>query len=200
RHPIVETVERTVLALAQATHGVIGIDRHHQRGAELPRLVEVGHVAAVQDVEHAVGEHERARQHRDAGDRFLRARDLGLEAGSRRHTYSNRRTTRTTPEVFAARRAAASASWRDTMPMRYTTPRSVTTFTLLAGNSLASTKRALTLDVISVSFERSPSDDGGPTTRSFCTLRTRSVLRAMFATPSLAAWSGTSPVSRTTPL
>ncbi len=91
------------------------------------RLLEVGDVPAMQDVEHAVGEHERARQRGDARQRVARversspgsaARAIVSPALMRQFVYSNSLTTRTTPDVVAAICAAASPSWRETMPIR----------------------------------------------------------------------------------
>ena len=76
RHPVVERVERPVVALAQALDRRVGIDRDDQRRAEAARLLEVGDVAAVQQVEHAVGHDERPRQSRDARKRVRARRDL----------------------------------------------------------------------------------------------------------------------------
>ena len=75
-HPVGERIERTVVALAEAPHRIVGIDGDHQRRAQCARLVEIGDVAAMQHVEHAVGEHERPRQPRDALERVSRRRDL----------------------------------------------------------------------------------------------------------------------------
>ena len=87
RHAIVERIERAVVALAEAAHRRVGVDRDGQRGAQRARLLEVGDVAAVQEVEHAVGEHPRARQRGETRERVVGARDLRgeLAAGARRH-------------------------------------------------------------------------------------------------------------------
>ena len=61
-HPIVERVERAVVAFAEPLHRCVGVDRDDERRAERARLFEVGHVAAMQKVEHAVGHHQRPRQ------------------------------------------------------------------------------------------------------------------------------------------
>ncbi len=61
---------------------------------------------------------------------------------------SNTRTTWRTPAVVRATSTAASASACVTSPIRWAMPFSVTTLTWLAAKRLASTKRALTLDVM----------------------------------------------------
>ena len=80
-HPVLEHVERALLALAEASHRGVGVDGDDQRGAEPARLLEIRDVAAMQDIEHAVGEHERTRQRGDARERIGGRRDLGRVAG-----------------------------------------------------------------------------------------------------------------------
>src|SRR5262249_48610532 len=132
-----------------------------------------------------------------ARERTLTRRDLAARSHPR---YSNTLTTRATPSVVAATSPAASPSGFDTRPIRYTTERSVTTFTALGGNLFASTMRALTLDVMYESLLRACRLVGAPTTSSLCTTRTFSVVLAILPTLAHAPWSGTSPVSSTTPL
>src|SRR6185312_15249176 len=113
RHAVLERVHRPVLALAEPAHGSIRIERHHERAAQRARLGEVGDMAAMQDVEYAVGEDHRAldafRPRRELAGRA----DLRFEGGRSRHrqeTYSNSVTTRLTPLVVRATSVAASAS------------------------------------------------------------------------------------------
>jgi hypothetical protein len=61
---------------------------------------------------------------------------------------SNTRTTFCTPPVVRAISTAALASAWVTRPSRKDTPASVTTLTWFGENLLASTKRALTLEVM----------------------------------------------------
>ena len=58
RGAVLHAVERALGALAQAAHGFVGVDRHDQRAAQLGRLIQVGGVPAMQDVEDAIGEHQ----------------------------------------------------------------------------------------------------------------------------------------------
>ena len=157
-HPVRERIERTVAGLAEAPHRSVGIDRDDERRAQRARLVEAGDVPAVQHVEHAVGEHERTRQRADAVERVAAARRSSRGSAARvsrpqpsswgQLVYSNSLTTRTTSDVDAATSAAASPSVVETSPSRYTTPRSVTTFTFFASNFFDSTRRAFTFDVM----------------------------------------------------
>jgi hypothetical protein len=79
RQTVRETVDRAPGPLAQAPRGGIAVQRHQQRGAQRPRPREVGDVAAVQQVEHAVGEHERPRRFARPTRRGGRVEDLALE-------------------------------------------------------------------------------------------------------------------------
>jgi hypothetical protein len=81
RHAVRQRVHRPARALAQAPHRGIAVQRHDQRRAERARARQVGHVAAVQEVEHAVGENERPRQRRRPAHRRARREDLALEGG-----------------------------------------------------------------------------------------------------------------------
>ena len=58
-------VERPLGPLAEPPRRAVGVQRDEERGAERARAGEIGDVAAVQDVEHAVGEDERARERAD---------------------------------------------------------------------------------------------------------------------------------------
>jgi len=81
RQPVGEGVHRTVVALAETLHRRVGVERDDHRRAERARLREIGHVAAMQDVEAAVGEHQRARQRGDARRELFGGDDLGFESG-----------------------------------------------------------------------------------------------------------------------
>ena len=78
----------------QRNHG------HDQRGAQLGGLVEIGGMAAMQDVEHPVGEDQRTRQMRDSRDDGVAGQDFGIETGrhaghsTRLPPSSGRRRTR----------------------------------------------------------------------------------------------------------
>src|SRR5262249_22742717 len=128
-------IDRPVVALAKPPHRAVAVDAHDERSAERRRPVEIGHVAPVQDVEDAVGEHQRPWQRCGTGREFLRPGDLRREARCSRNchgcqtVYSRRRTTFCTPQVVLAISVAALASERLTMPMRYTTEFSVVTLT-----------------------------------------------------------------------
>ena len=101
--PVGERVERTVGALAEAAHRSVAVQRHQQPRAERARAGEIGDMAAVQEVEHAVGEHQRPRQ---AGEPALERRgvvDLGFEAraASRRGLGLGRRRAACTDRRWA---------------------------------------------------------------------------------------------------
>jgi len=81
RHAVGQRIDRPAGALAQAPGGRIAVQRHHQRRAERPRAGEIGDMAAMQQVEHAVGEHQRARRARRPARRRVRIEDLALEVG-----------------------------------------------------------------------------------------------------------------------
>jgi hypothetical protein len=78
-------IDRAVVALAQAPHRIVGIGGDDQRRAQAAGLRQVGDMAAMQDVEAAVGEHQRPRQRSDALRQFAGRDDLGLEGGRRVH-------------------------------------------------------------------------------------------------------------------
>src|SRR5450755_1647817 len=121
RHPLLERVERAVDALVQGTRGRVGIDADHQRGTEAARVVEVGHVPAMKDVEDAVAKDQGTTKFRDACREILPRDQLGGERGRRNACqlrYSNTLTTRWTPLVVRAISAAASPSSGRTMPIR----------------------------------------------------------------------------------
>jgi hypothetical protein len=73
-HPVGLRVEGPVLALPRRRTEASELTATTSDGAEAARLVEVRDVAAMQDVEHAVGEHQRPRQRADARSRSRRWR------------------------------------------------------------------------------------------------------------------------------
>jgi len=79
RHAVGEAVDGTARPLAQAAGGRIAIQGHEQHGAERARPGEIGDVSAVQQVEDAVGEHERPRRGARPARRGGRVEDLALE-------------------------------------------------------------------------------------------------------------------------
>ncbi len=52
-------IDRAVVSLAEQAHRRVAVDRNDERCTERSRLREVGHMAAMQDVEDAVGEDDR---------------------------------------------------------------------------------------------------------------------------------------------
>ena len=91
RHPVVQRVERAIVALAEAPDRRVGVDGDDERCAERLRLLEIRDVAAMQQIEHAVGEDERPRQRGDAHQRvggrgdLRRVARLGQSCGRGRH-------------------------------------------------------------------------------------------------------------------
>src|SRR6185503_10811547 len=155
--PVFERVDGPLGALAQPPGGRIAVQRHEQRRAQLARAREVGHMAAMQDIEHAVGEHQRPAELTGPAREVLGRTDLAFEGG-RLHFAgqtpspalhrSKIRTTLITPPVLRATSTASAASCSVTMPIRYTTPASVTTFTWIGLTLLASRSRPFTLVVM----------------------------------------------------
>ena len=90
RQAVGQGVDRAVVALALAAHRGVAVEGHHQRGAEGAGLAEVGDVAPVQDVETAVGEHQRAGQGGHALAQLVGRADLGFEGGRRIHGAGRR--------------------------------------------------------------------------------------------------------------
>src|SRR5690606_41290759 len=120
---------------------------------ERARFLEIGHVSAVQDVEAAVGEHQRPRQRRDP------RREVGsvphdLRARRGQSRYSKSLTTRATPPTLAAAAPAVSPSARVARPIRDTTSFSVTAFTRVASIFSVCIIRALALAGIQPSVVR----------------------------------------------
>ena len=69
------------VALAQALHRRVGIQRDNQAGAQRGSLRQVGHMTAVQDVETAIGEHQRPGQQGGTGSQLVGRADLGFKSG-----------------------------------------------------------------------------------------------------------------------
>ena len=89
---ILECVERAVATLAEPADRRVRVERHDERGAERARFREVSHVAAMENVEHAVGEHQRAGELLAALREFRRRADLRLESrDSRAHAVAGPR-------------------------------------------------------------------------------------------------------------
>src|SRR5438552_12474738 len=203
RNPILERIQRALRTLAQSSRRRVAVDPDHKRLTQPTRTIEVGNVAAMQDIEDAVGKHHRSRQRGEPAAQGRARRYLCGEAGCdgpgilHQSMYSNTLTTRCAPLVVRAISAAAAPSSCRTTPIRYTTPRSVTTLTTLIWNFAASMKRAFTLEVMSVSLLRDSKLVAGPTTSSSCTARTLGVERSICSTSVFAESVGTSPVSKT---
>src|SRR4051812_3059741 len=214
RQAVGERVERPSRALAETARRGIAVQRHQQARAFGARAREVGHVPAVQDVEYAIGEHQRPRQLRQPAREPRRVADPGFEVRRRAQDlwragggasrvlqtlssglqYSNTLTTLRTPPVVRASSTASSASGSVTMPIRYTTPASVTTLMCSGLTRFESSSRALTFEVRYESLVRPPSEEAPATCRSLVTPRTVGTARTIFSTSTRAPSSGTSPV------
>jgi hypothetical protein len=90
RHAVRQRVQGSILVFTQAFHGSVAIDRDKERCPQGASLGEIGDVAAMQYVEHAVGEHERARVRREPRRKLLRRTDLLLEGGSHQELSTGR--------------------------------------------------------------------------------------------------------------
>ena len=62
RHPVFASIDRTIVALAEPSDRIIGIDGHHEGSAKGTRLFQIGHMPAMQNIEYAVRQHDRFRQ------------------------------------------------------------------------------------------------------------------------------------------
>ena len=78
RQAVGEGVDGAVIALALAAHGGVAVEGDDHRGAERAGLAEVSDVAPVQDVETAVGEHQRAGQGGHALAQLVGRRQLAM--------------------------------------------------------------------------------------------------------------------------
>src|SRR5690349_12932990 len=165
-------------------------------------------MAAVQDVEDAVGEHQRpgkrgepAREVGGLADLFFEGRRLhffsavagttGRQRLSPDLQYSNTFTTFFTPSVVRAISDAALASTSVTMPIRKTTLASVTTLTWTGLKFFAPRKRVLTLEVTTVSPLRAASEVSGPIVSSLASVRTPGTALTSFSTSACVTASGT---------
>src|SRR3954469_18817124 len=155
--PVFERIDRPIGALTQTPRRRIAVQRDQQRGAELSRAREVGDMAPVQNVEHAVGEDERPAELTGPVREVLGRTNLAFEGGPLHFAgqtpsptlhRSKIRTTLTTPPVLRATSTASAASCSVTMPIRYTTPASVTTLTWIGLTLLLSRIRPFTLVVM----------------------------------------------------
>lgn len=70
RHPVVAIIEGTIVTLTQPLHRCIGVDGDNQRCSQCTCLREVGDVAAMQNVEYAVGQDDRLGELRDARNKI----------------------------------------------------------------------------------------------------------------------------------
>ena len=81
RHAVLEAVDRPVLAFAQAPGRGVAVGCDHEARAQGARLREVGDVAAMQDIENAVGEYQRAGEGCDPAGKLRRFAQLRFEFG-----------------------------------------------------------------------------------------------------------------------
>src|SRR3954464_8893221 len=128
--PVGERVHRPVGSLAEAAGGAVAIQRYEQARAFSARASEIRDMAAVQEIEDAVGEDERALQPREPARNLSRIADLRFEgrgywpllrdrqSSSVGLQYSNTLTTLRTPPVLRAMSTASSASGSVTSPIR----------------------------------------------------------------------------------
>src|SRR2546423_2759317 len=159
-HAVGEPVQRPIRAFAQAPGGGVTVEAHQQACPFGASAGEVSDVAAVQDVEDAVGEHQRALELAEPARELARIADLGFvgrgycpalvrgrQSSSVALQYSNTLTTLRTPPVLRAMSTASSASASLTTPIRYTAPASVTTLRCTGLTRLVSDRRPRTLVV-----------------------------------------------------
>ena len=76
---VLQLVHRPLVPLAEHPCRGVGVDGGDEACSERARLSEVGDMPAVQDVEHAVGEDERARKRGDAFAELAQRADFILE-------------------------------------------------------------------------------------------------------------------------
>ena len=121
---VFERIDRPLGAFAQAPGGGIAVQRDEQRRAQVARAGEVGDVAAMQDVEHAVGEHQRPRRaHRSsaraAGRRILPSNGAaGFTCASGRPAIADLAQSKILHHLDARRRCCARARPRRRPPAR----------------------------------------------------------------------------------
>jgi len=132
RHAVGQRIERPIRAFAEPARRGIAIQRDQQARAQGTCLVEVGDMAAMQDVEDSVREDQGpaklAESARVADLRFERRLGYcaafvvfgaeGLQASSVGLQYSNTFTTLRTPPVLRVISTASSASCSVTTPIR----------------------------------------------------------------------------------
>ena len=79
RCPVFQAIDRPIRAFALSLDRGIAIDRDQQAGAQLPGLGQIGDVAAVQNIETAIGEDQGPRQNRQARGQGFGRTKLGFE-------------------------------------------------------------------------------------------------------------------------
>src|SRR6266702_2566257 len=84
RDAVGERIEGALLALAETLRRGIAVDRDQKRRPQGAGLGEIGDVTAMQDVEHAVGEHEWAPAGSEPRRKLLRRADFLFERGPHR--------------------------------------------------------------------------------------------------------------------
>src|SRR5690554_5377886 len=78
---VFEGIDRTVNTLAQTAYRSVRVERHDERTAEYTGARKIGGVAAMQNVEAAVGEYQRARNLCDAFAQVSRRADFFFVIG-----------------------------------------------------------------------------------------------------------------------
>src|SRR5882757_2539440 len=81
RHALLERIERSFRAFVQLASRSIGVDADHQRRAETARVIKIGDVTSMQNVEYAIGEDERAVQRRNSRGQVVSRGQLDGERG-----------------------------------------------------------------------------------------------------------------------
>jgi hypothetical protein len=84
-HAILLAVDWTVIALALPLHRSIAVHTYDERSSQCAGLSEVGHMAAMQHVETAVGEHGRPRQGGYPRRKVVGGANFVFESGGRIH-------------------------------------------------------------------------------------------------------------------
>ena len=80
-HTVLLTVDRTIIALALPLHRVIAVHTYDERSSQCARLGKIGHMAAMEHIETAVGEHDGPRQCGNTRGKIFSRADFAFESG-----------------------------------------------------------------------------------------------------------------------
>lgn len=79
RRTIRQTIDRTIIAFAEPPHRFIGVERDDEARPERAGLREAGDVAAVENIEYAIGEYQGALERCRTARKLTGGTDLSLE-------------------------------------------------------------------------------------------------------------------------